>query len=89
MVQTSEVRDGYDAANGLNCTRRWWVRDGGGRSHCGGGSTRRHRQEGDPIEPFANTWVFVRSIVCRDVPAAMLQSQDRRGEEQLMADVLL
>jgi hypothetical protein len=25
MVQTSEVRDGHDAANRLNCTRHWCI----------------------------------------------------------------
>jgi hypothetical protein len=25
MVQTSEVRDGHDAANRLNCMRRWCI----------------------------------------------------------------
>ncbi len=25
MVQTPEVRDGHDAANRLNCARRWCI----------------------------------------------------------------
>ena len=66
------------------------VRDGGGRSHCGGGSTRRHRQEGDrPARPgragCAPSWRPYSLTLCSTYQASRATAKKRREIAQRAA----